>query len=348
MNPIRCAIVGLSGIASAPVKQGMGGGRSVLPYSHASALAAIPEAEIIAVCDMVPDLGEKFRHQWQSRWPDMHVYSDLTSMLERETIDVLGICTPDDKHADVLISAVNSGIPAILCEKPLATNLTDADRMIDAVARSGTICAVEHTRRWDPFFHRVKEVLEAGTIGDVKTIVGTLHGERAMMFRNGTHVLDLMCYYAGATPTHVFAKLEEGFEEFRAYRGDGGHDPSSEPGASAFILFDNGIRGFYNGTKGTPSNAEWDIAGTRGRIRISATTLELWTQDTDTGDMVLRPFPAQMVMTGGIQGAYQEVFDALRGSASVRSTPQEARATVALLEGMLASQQQGSRLIELQ
>ena len=136
--------------------------------------------------------------------------------------------------------------------------------------------AVEHTRRWDPFFHRAKELIDAGAIGEVRTVTGTLHGERAMIFRNGTHIVDLMNYYAGSAPTAVFAKLEEGFEDFTEYRGDGGHAPESEPGASAFITYANGVRGFYNGTKGTFGNAEWDVVGPTGRIRISGNVAELW------------------------------------------------------------------------
>ena len=55
-----------------------------------------------------------------------------------------------------------------------------------------------------------------------------------MLFRNGTHILDLICWYAGAEPVRVFARLESGYDDFVAYRGDGGRDASSEPGASAW------------------------------------------------------------------------------------------------------------------
>jgi predicted dehydrogenase len=342
----RCALVGLSGIASAPVTPSLSGGRSILPYSHASALAAIPNAEIVAVCDLFPEAIDRFTGRWGSRWPDLRSYTDVDRMLGEE-IDILGICTPDDRHADIFVDAANRGIPAILCEKPLATTLDDADRMIAAAEANGTIAAVEHTRRWDPFYHRAKELIDAGAIGEVKTVVGTMHGPRAMLFRNGTHTVDLICSYAGASPTHVFAQLEAGYDNFTEYRGDGGHDPASEPGASAYIAFANGVRGFYNGTKGTPAYHEWDIAGSKGRIRISPTVAELWTFEESIGEMVQRAFPAAMVMTSGIQGAYLELIDALEISAPVRSTPREARDTVAILIGMLASQQQGNRLVEL-
>jgi predicted dehydrogenase len=304
----RCAIVGLTNIASAPVAPNLGSGRLPLPYSHASALAAIPHARVVAVCDIVPALRQAFLDRWGATWDGITAYADVAEMLAREEIDVLGVCTPDDKHAEIVIAAADRGVPAILCEKPLATNLRDADRMIEALDRNGTICSIEHTRRWDPFFHRVKEIIDAGMI---------------------------------------FSVLEEGFEGFAEYRGDGGHDPSSEPAASAFIHFANGIRAFLNGAKGTPSIGEWDIAGSKGRIRINGSFAELWTVSQDDGELVQRAFPATMVMTGAIQAAYEELIAALAGSAAVRSTPREARMTVAILDGILRSQQQGNCLVKL-
>ena len=347
MKTYRCAIVGLTGIASAPVAPTLGGGRHALPYSHASALAMIPNATVVAVCDLVPRLIDNFVAQWGTTWPDLRTYTNVDELLANEAIDILSVCTPDDRHAAIVIAAAERGIPAILCEKPLATTLADADRMIAAVERHGTVVAVEHTRRWDPFFHRVKEVIDAGMIGEVRTIVSTLHGERAMIFRNGTHALDLMCYYAGAAPTHVFAKLEEGFEDFTEYRGDGGHAPESEPGASAFIQFANGVRGFYNGTKGTYNNAEWDVVGATGRIRISGTVAEFWSIEQGTGAQIQRPFPAGMVMKGALLGAFEELIQVLEQGGSTRSTPRDARMTVQILIGMLDSQQQGNRLVPL-
>jgi predicted dehydrogenase len=343
----RCAIIGLTWIASAPITPTLSGGRQALPYSHASALAMLPNATVVAVCDIVPAAAERFVGQWGETWPGVKTYTDYQEMLANEEIDILSVCTPDDRHADIVIAAAERGIPAILCEKPLATTLADADRMIAAIERHGTVVAVEHTRRWDPFFHRAKELIDAGTIGEVRTIVGTMHGDRAMLFRNGTHIVDLMCYYAGSPPTQVFAKLEEGFEGFTHYRGDGGHDPDSEPGASAFIQFANGARGFFNGTKGTFANTEWDIVGSTGRIRISGTVAELFTTEQGTGEQVGKPFPAAMVMKGGIQGAFEELIAVLECGGETRSSPRAARQTVELLIAMLASQQQGNRLVAL-
>ena len=347
VTELRCALIGLSSIASAPATPSLAGGRHPLPYSHASALARIPGVTLAAVCDLMPEATSRFVDQWGATWPDLQVYNDAYKMLDSEQIDILGICTPDDKHADLVIAAAERGIPAIMCEKPLATTLADADRMIAAIEKAGTVVAVEHTRRWDPFYGRVKELIDAGRIGEVLTVTGTLHGERAMLFRNGTHIIDLMRWYAGASPVRVFGQLEPGFDDFTAYRGDGGRDPSSEPGATAYIEFANGVRGLYNGTKGKIGHTEWDVLGTAGRIRINPAVTEFWTLDQETGELVQRAFPASMVMTGALQGAYEDLIHCLRHGGKTRSDARDARDTVAIIDGILASNAQGGCLVEV-
>lgn len=338
---VRCALVGLSAIAAAPLEPTLAGGRWALPYSHASALARIPGARLVAVCDIDPARLEACVRTWGATWPGLRTYRDAGEMLAAGGIDALGVCTPDDRHADIVVAAAERGVRGILCEKPLATSLADADRMVAAIEANGVVLAVDHTRRWDPFYARVKELIDAGRIGRVQSIGAALHGERAMLFRNGTHALDLMCWYAGAAPVRVFARLDPPDFDAGGYRGDGGHDPASEPGASAYVEFANGARGHFNGSKGRVGFTEWDVLGDAGRIRIGPGVAELWTLDEPTGELVLRPFPATMVMTGGIQAAWEELFAALDGRGAVRSTVHDGRQVVALIEAMLASHREG-------
>jgi hypothetical protein len=74
---------------------------------------------------------------------------------------------------------------------------------------------------------------------------------------------------------------------------------------------------------------------------------ELWTREQGTGQQVSRPFPASMIMTGAIQGAFEELIQVLEQGGTTRSTARDARMTVEILVAMLASQQQGNRLVQL-
>ena len=90
-----------------------------------------------------------------------------------------------------------------------------------------------------------------------------------MLFRNGTHMLDAIMWFAGGRPQWVVAELEDGYEEYGEYRGDGGHDPATEPSANALIRFDNGVRGVYQGDKQAQRRTEFIVSGTEGRILIA-------------------------------------------------------------------------------
>src|SRR5689334_14573813 len=111
LKTYRCAIVGLTNIAAGPITHSLEGGRHILPYSHASALAAIPQAKVVAVCDIVPAMTEAFQKTWKGVWDDVETYNDINELLDNEEIDILGVCTPDNRHADIVVNAAERGIP---------------------------------------------------------------------------------------------------------------------------------------------------------------------------------------------------------------------------------------------
>ena len=122
-----------------------------------------------------------------------------------------------------------------------------------------------------PLWRHTRDVIVGGgRIGDVQYVIGTLSGGRAMLFRNGTHLIDAICYFADSDPEWVSAELEDGYDDYNEYKGDGGHVPATEPSAHGYIHFANGVRGYYaGGPKTTLSGFRVEIVGTNGYILIS-------------------------------------------------------------------------------
>lgn len=228
--------------------------RDTVEAGHAASLALIPNVQVVGICDVDPERTEHFRRTWSGRWLDLRTYSDHQEMLHSEEIDILTVATPEHLHAEVAVNAANAGVKGILCEKPIATSLSDADRIIEACEANGVALTVNHTKRWTALYHEVREAIRGGTIGPVTTIVANMSGNK-MLFRDGTHVIDAVCFFAESDPVRVSAVLEEGFDSWDRYRGIGSHDEDAEPGASGFIQFANGIRALYSGTGGAfPGN----------------------------------------------------------------------------------------------
>jgi len=79
--------------------------------------------EVAGYCDIVPDLLDDFENNWQGRWPSAKPYTDYKQMLAEANLAILTVGTSDNRHADMVVDAANSGIKAIMCEKPLATTM---------------------------------------------------------------------------------------------------------------------------------------------------------------------------------------------------------------------------------
>ena len=146
----RAGIIGLTGIGQSPPRYNLWATRHPQPHSHAAAYAAHPRAEVVAVCELVPELLAQYEKNWG---PAAH-YTDYRAMLAKENLDILSVVTSDHLHDQMVVDAAEAGVPAIYCEKPLATTLANADRMLAAVEKSGAKMCVNHGRRWDPFWRR--------------------------------------------------------------------------------------------------------------------------------------------------------------------------------------------------
>ena len=113
--------------------------------------------------------------------------------------------------------------------------------------------SVDHTRSWIPSYQGVKKAVWDGEIGGLTRIVAHMGGRRSMLFRNGTHLIDGVCFFANASPVWVIAAHEQGFEDYGpVYDGKGGKDPQYDPGSTIIIEFANGVRGIVNSAKLTP------------------------------------------------------------------------------------------------
>ena len=94
---------------------------------------------------------------------EMPVY-DWKSIVADQEIDIVDICTPNDSHAEIAIAAARVG-KAILCEKPLARNLTEARQMLKAVERARVVNMVCHNYRRVPAIMLAKQMITGGEIG---------------------------------------------------------------------------------------------------------------------------------------------------------------------------------------
>ena len=139
---------------------------------------------------------------------------------------------------------------------------------MDTVERNGTKMSVDHTRSFVPNYQAARESVRNGDLGGLTRIVAHMGGHRSMLFRNGTHTVDLISFFAEAQPVWVIAAHERGFEDYgTVYKGEGGKDPALDPGSTLIIEYANGVRAILNSAKMTPAFGEIDLQGPKGRIQ---------------------------------------------------------------------------------
>ena len=350
MTNYRAAIVGLSGMGarplpSTPVHFALG---IEWPHSHGAAYAVLPNTEVVAVCDLKEERLEQFRSDFQATWPEVRTYTDSMKMLEEEELDLLSVATSDHRHSQIVVDAAERGVRGILCEKPIATTLAEADRMIEACERNGVVMSIDHSRRFRPHWHGALAELEGGSLGAVRRIVGSSGGPRAMLFRNGTHLIDTVCWFAGGEPEWVVGALDEEHQQYGPrYAGDGGRDPALDPGGSGLVQFNNGVRAFINMSKRTTSDLELDVFAEEGRLRVNEGSAEVWAPVPDVRPRGLshRALSTPITLRADTAAGIADIIEAMEQGRETASPPSEARKTLAIILAMLQSQAAGNTTV---
>jgi predicted dehydrogenase len=283
----------------------------LLPYSHAGAFAAVPATTIVAAAD--PNAGRL--GEFAARWDVPATYADYREMLANEQLDIVSICTPTRSHAEVAAAVAASGVKGVFMEKPIARSLREADEMVAAFDQAGIKTVVNHLRTFDPYYRRIRWLIETGAIGKLHSLM--IHWREGLSF-GGAHLFDTLRYLIGAEASWVYGHL------------DGG-DGLFDPGGSGIVGFADGTEVFINCRVGHPVPSEFDIVGETGRIRIgNALFPELYTKDPASpfGELVRRVFPGSVVARSAMTVAVEDLIQAIETGGETPSDLKDGRANL--------------------
>ena len=140
----------------------IGAGR--IAHIHARSIQGVEGTRVAGVVDVDSQRAERYAKAYHTR-----AYASVDTLLEDEDIEAVVICSPTFAHAEQAIRAAEAG-KHILCEKPLAMTLEEADGIIAAADRAGVILMVGHVLRIMPEYRLAHEVLTGGELGQVHTM----------------------------------------------------------------------------------------------------------------------------------------------------------------------------------
>ncbi|WP_347303012.1 Gfo/Idh/MocA family oxidoreductase [Croceibacterium sp. TMG7-5b_MA50] len=182
-------------------------------------------AELVATVDVNPGrmaLVGQWAAEAGAPAPRAYLADEFDKMVREQKPDVIIVTTPDALHDAYLVRALEAGCD-VLTEKPMTTTAEKAQRILDAVERTGRHIRVTHNYRYAPYRSQVKELLMAGEIGDVLSVdfqwlLNTTHGadyfrrwhsqkqvSGGLMIHKASHHFDLVNWWLSDMPVEVQA-----------------------------------------------------------------------------------------------------------------------------------------------
>lgn len=243
MREVKVGIIGCGGIANG---------------KHMPSLAKLPNVKIVAFCDIVVERAEKAAKEYGTK--DAKVYENYKELLEDKEIEVVHVLTPNISHSYITVDAMEAG-KDVMCEKPMAINTAEAQKMIDAKNRTGRKLTIGYQSRFRPESIYLKQICEEGGLGEIYYARAHALRRRAVptwgvfldeekqgggpLIDIGTHALDLTLwmmdnYEPESVMGSVFHKLSDRENAANAW---GPWDPKKftvEDSAFGFIKFKNG------------------------------------------------------------------------------------------------------------
>ena len=272
------------------------------------------------------------------------MYADPEEMLQKESLDVVSICTWHRLHAPQTLMAAEAGAKAVLCEKPMAVNLEEADQMITASQASGTKLAIGHQRRFYPGWTEARRLISEGAVGKPVMVTGYVVDG---LLNTGSHVIDGMRYVLDDPEAEwVMGALERKTNRWE-------RDVPIEDCCLGLTTFAGGAQALLQVDLTAYSSADhFTVQGTEGLLMVAPDSLRLISADSSDGAMRPMPWNAQTESAAGsvgFEGYFHIAYTAqaqglkawLDGETNYRSEGTQTRHTVEIMMALYQSVRAG-------
>lgn len=261
--------------------------------AHIEALRRIPNIEVVAINDIDEETAKAKALELGISFST----ADLDQLLKSD-IDSIHICTPNNLHYEMAKKALKAG-KHVICEKPLATTVAEAEELIALADEKNLVNAVHFNIRYYPLIRQMKVMREQGELGEVYSIIGSYlqdwlfyetdynwrlepkqSGESRAIADIGSHLIDLLEYISGLEIVEVMADFntihktrKKPLIPIETYSGmllkpeDYADVPiNTEDHANVLLRFSNGNRGVVTVSQvsaGRKNRLSLEIAGSK-------------------------------------------------------------------------------------
>lgn len=240
-------------------------------YSYADSLMKLDNVELVGIFDDDITRGKEVAEKYQTAY-----YDSQDAFLELD-MDAVIICSENIRHKEMVLNAAKAG-KHILCEKPIATNLADAQEMIDVCEDNGVILQIAFPVRFSTPIQQLKELIDQGELGDIVAFRTTNRGQNpggwfieedlsggGAVLDHTVHMVDIMRWYLGHEITEVRAIVDSYF-----------HGVDIDDAGLLTLEFENGVIASHDASWSrfneypTWGDVTIEVVGTKQTVKVDA------------------------------------------------------------------------------
>lgn len=327
----RAGIIGLGFIGGADQVSGDALGQVVtnLDGTHFAALANNPRVELVSGSSRDPGRCERFEQRSGAQ-----TYSDWRQMLATESLDIVSVATYAPQHAEMVVTCAERGAKAIYCEKPIATQLTDAEKMVTACDESGSLLAINHNRRFNPNYIRLRNFIADGGLGDLTS--ASIQWGHGRLGNVGTHMIDTIRMVTAREVVAVSAMLD------LTGRPDCRGPQFQDPGGWGMMRLENDLIVTVDAADNACVPGQISVNGTEGRAITGRdeVTIEYWDGKTET-------WPSVRNEASSMDRALSEIVSCLDGGGTFSCPADESVRTLEAIVAFHASHAKNAAWVTL-
>ncbi len=326
-------------------------GYGAIAQAHAASIVATPGLSLAAVCDVSEERRGLAAREWSVR-----THARIEDLLDDAAVGLVVVGTPPSIHADSVMAALRAG-KHVVCEKPFAIRVEEVDRMIDAAAARDLVLTVFQSRRWDPDYLALREVVRSGRIGEafyMESFIGG-HDHPCDFWHSHEPISGGTIYDWGS---HYFDWILQLFTDpVRTVSAHAHklvwHDVTNSDQVRVDLTFAGGAQAsFLQSDIAAAPKPKWYLLGTKGAV-VAEWQAEDVPADFPARVKVFRPADSGTheellaLAPRDDHGFYRNLADHLAWDEALAVTAEQARRTVAVMEAASHSIARGGAQIEV-
>jgi UDP-N-acetylglucosamine 3-dehydrogenase len=234
--------------------------------NHSRIYKELENTNLVAICDVNPERAKAIAEQYGAK-----VYTDSSVMLKNTEIQAVSVCTWSIKLAEEALKSLHAG-KHVLVEKPMATNIKQAQTLLDTAEANGLHLTVGFLMRFIPGLQQIKQAVETKKIGEMVSATAKRVtqwperiGDVGIVKDTAIHDIDVARFISSEEPVSVYAKMGSM------------HHRQFEDYAQIMLTYESGKTAFIESNWLTPYKIRsLNVTGSEAIMRLDYNSQELW------------------------------------------------------------------------